>query len=119
MDPPIDNQTPKFFTLYIPTIPCQLSIAARRPNPYFPTLRRGDGVDDSIRDSERLTKERHDRQQGATRRGRVSRKKLYLQTPQGVAVTADGGLLQLLIDFSNRCLRSSGRPTSLTSAWAA
>src|SRR6516165_5216154 len=50
------------------------------------------GLDDSIRDSESLTKERHDRQH------RV-RKKPYGATPQFVAVTADGGLLQLLIDF--------------------
>src|SRR5262249_4448336 len=52
----------------------------------------GLGLDDSIRDSERLTKERHDRQQ------RV-RKKPYGAPPQFVAVTADGALLQLLIDF--------------------
>ena len=50
------------------------------------------GLDDSIRDAESLTKERHDRQH------RV-RKKPYGATPQFVAVTADGGLLQLLIDF--------------------
>jgi hypothetical protein len=50
------------------------------------------GLDDSIRDSESLTKERHHRQH------RV-RKKPYGATPQFVAVTADGGLLQLLIDF--------------------
>src|SRR6516165_5713221 len=50
------------------------------------------GLDDSIRDSESLTKERHDRQH------RV-REKPYGATPEFVAVTADGGLLQLLIDF--------------------
>jgi hypothetical protein len=49
-------------------------------------------LDDSIRDSERLTKEQHDRRQRL-------RKKPYGATPQFVAVTADGGLLQLLIDF--------------------
>jgi hypothetical protein len=49
-------------------------------------------LDDGIRDSERLTKERSDHQQ------RI-RKKPYGATPQFVAVTADGGLLQLLIDF--------------------
>jgi hypothetical protein len=50
-------------------------------------------LDDSIRDSERLTKERH-----ARRQKRLA-KRPYGATPEFVAVTADGGLLQLLIDF--------------------
>jgi DNA-directed RNA polymerase len=49
-------------------------------------------MDESIRDSERLTDERHRHQH------RNIRKKLYCATPEGVAVTGDL-LLQPLIDF--------------------
>ena len=49
-------------------------------------------MDESTRDSERLTTERHNRQH------RNIRKKLYCATPEGVAVTGDL-LLQPLIDF--------------------
>jgi DNA-directed RNA polymerase len=50
-------------------------------------------MDDTTKGSEYLTSERYKRQH------RAIRKKLYCATPEGVAVTADGGLLRLLIDF--------------------
>jgi hypothetical protein len=48
------------------------------PIPISPFIDRGQGMDDSIRDSERLTIERH------KRRHRNIRKKLYCATPEAL-----------------------------------
>ena len=50
-------------------------------------------METTVKGSERLTKERR------ARRQKLTRKKLFCATPEGVAVTVDTGLLQLLIDF--------------------
>jgi len=51
------------------------------------------GMESTVKGSERLTKQRR------ARRQRLTRKRLFGNTPEGVASTADTGLLQLLIDF--------------------
>ena len=50
-------------------------------------------MESTVKGSERLTKQRR------ARRQRLTRKRLFGNTPEGVASTADTGLLELLIDF--------------------
>jgi hypothetical protein len=50
-------------------------------------------MESTVKGSERLTKERR------ARRQKLTRKKPFCATPEGVAATADTGLLQLLIGF--------------------
>src|SRR6516164_457490 len=64
-----------------------------QPPPFTPLKEREWGMESTVKGSIRLTEEQR------ARRQKLTRKKLFCATPEGVAATADTGLLQLLIDF--------------------